>query len=886
MRSFLVGLYAGFLLAALRAPLGLELLQVVARDPGAAMGYRGAALLAVAVGALIGLAPAAKGYSSTTLLAGVTVGFGVHGTYGDLPAELSVGLAFGVLLVLVIAASHRGGTETRPKKSRLLLAALSAGMGWGLMEYGAPASHAAAVLTAVTGCASVALVGRLAAPQQEQRENDSATGKTQGGRSAALVVSGAGLAILCEGVARPLRQLGAGQASDEFVLALVFLFLATFGALAFGRLFEKTKRVEIGRALLCMASPLAALAATGVLENISSVRGIDRLVRSFGLDLSQRGMASYDAAIAAPALVAPAFVVGTIVALARKPRDLVSLCLGAGAGLVLVPNQLAYDGNSLSVELAAGWAQQHSAALAWMGAGTAALGAGLCAALSSALAPRLRLSLGLAGTLVACAAWFTAGESRGLEFSRPWELRPPEVVLHIDAPEGVLTLERTGAGLVACLNGQALAPPAGESALDGERLRQAWSLMPEGARDPRVLLIGQLNAARTRVLENLGAHSVDRSAAWYRAMAFFEGELGDGGAPAFAGQILSPAKARAKLGAGEYDLVLVPPVPGEVPTTRNLASPPETTVVVWLMAAGGLEELELGREILVSSPKLHELCVGLARGPGLAAARARESFGALRFYAAGDARRNPATLATLRTRVTARERQNRAAMARRLAQAELAPGLASGLALHFEAQQHDSPFDTWQDAIEIDSRAAELFAHAASGRAPDALAVEVIESLARILRGKRRIDAIYQSFEAAATRHSPWPELDLALAQADLELLDPAGALDRLMALLDTWPGSAEAWAMRAEAEQQLGQDEAAVLSLDQALARSPAYHPLERRLAIALVRAGDPRGPAALEEVTREDPEDEELAAYRFGGPWEPVKPGYHPLGTHSHGH
>ncbi len=131
MRSFLVGLYAGFLLAALRAPLGLELLQVVARDPGAAMGYRGAALLAVAVGALIGLAPAAKGYSSTTLLAGVTVGFGVHGTYGDLPAELSVGLAFGVLLVLVIAASHRGGTETRPKKSRLLLAALSAGMGWG-----------------------------------------------------------------------------------------------------------------------------------------------------------------------------------------------------------------------------------------------------------------------------------------------------------------------------------------------------------------------------------------------------------------------------------------------------------------------------------------------------------------------------------------------------------------------------------------------------------------------------------------------------------------------------------------------------------------------------------------------------------------------------------
>src|SRR5262245_31090511 len=75
MRAFVRGLVAGFILSAVRLPLGTDLCTWGATSARASYGWRSAALVAVA----LGLASRAGTSLCAALLGGAVVGFGLHG---------------------------------------------------------------------------------------------------------------------------------------------------------------------------------------------------------------------------------------------------------------------------------------------------------------------------------------------------------------------------------------------------------------------------------------------------------------------------------------------------------------------------------------------------------------------------------------------------------------------------------------------------------------------------------------------------------------------------------------------------------------------------------------------------------------------------------------
>ncbi|MCB9916742.1 MAG: hypothetical protein H6828_16600 [Planctomycetes bacterium] len=255
-------------------------------------------------------------------------------------------------------------------------------------------------------------------------------------------------------------------------------------------------------------------------------------------------------------------------------------------------------------------------------------------------------------------------------------------------------------------------------------------------------------------------------------------------------------------------------------------------------------------------------------------------------YAAGAPVPPPPAIELLHQRAYDRGIAAKRRLAQRLAAAEQAPGVLSVLAAHFAAQRIDNKWESEALAMELEDAVQDALGRAAAGPTPDALTVQAAEALARVLGEKRRVDALYPTLGPAAERHAPWPALEVALAQADLELLDPAAAVERLEPLLAGRGGSAAAWAMLAEGQQQLGHDEDAARSLERALALAPGNEELERRLAVAAVRAGRPDGPQRLARALDEAPQSEELLRYRGAGPWGPPRQGYHPLSRGEHGH
>ena len=53
----------------------------------------------------------------------------------------------------------------------------------------------------------------------------------------------------------------------------------------------------------------------------------------------------------------------------------------------------------------------------------------------------------------------------------------------------------------------------------------------------------------------------------------------------------------------------------------------------------------------------------------------------------------------------------------------------------------------------------------------------------------------------------------------------------------------------------------------------------VQRRLAMALVRAGDPEGTTLVEELLLENPGDQELEQYLGPGPYPPIEPSFDPF-------
>ena len=910
MRSLLIGIYSGLVLSALRAPLGLELLQVPATAPGAAMAYRAGALLVVALGLILGTRKAVAEFSPVVALIGAAVGYQIHWQVMDTPSTVLVQGLFSVLLVASLVAGHRGGPELRPNKLRIVLLALAALGGWYLLDLGFPEGHGQAVGSALVGLLALTIVGRCTdkpsaqGPAEDEAEPGDAEqadmAPARGGLTA-VAIGGAGLAILVEGLARHLRLLGGGLPADDSVFGSVFLGLAAFGALAFARSLRRTSSVVTARGLCLAASGLAAWGSFRVLENLADPRGLDLFLRrpeglmrevlgldvSLGLDLSSQGMWIYDLVLAAPVLVLPAFFCGTVLGLFRRPIEVAALLLGGAVGLVISPSLLDFewgvrDGTPAAPELLE---SSHSAAVALFGGMLAAVGA-LLAFLSTGGIDRRRRLIGSVlafGGIALC----RFPEPTAIEVLSPWEKRAPQPVFVLDAPCGLVTVEPDALGKpVATLDRRALTPDTLQTRADRERLLTSWKLMGELPEDVGrdVLFVGQLTPARALALGDLGATRIDRTASWVSVMEPIELLLFDGPPNWVPGGIVGPEEARRRLNGGDYELVIVAPLSGAAPTTRNLASPESTTVVVWLDAANGVETQHFGERVLVSAPRLMDLQLAVVRGPALEALRLRGGHGAPSFLLAGEPRDGHPALDLLDVRKERSGDLLRGRLARRLADAERVPGLATALARHFEAQVVSSPFETPEQKIELDPEAVELIAAAAASPEPGALAIEAIEALAVLFRAQRKVEEIDRYLLPAAERHRPWPGLELALAQAALEFLDPETALEHLKTLHETSPGNPESLAMQAEAQQQVGLEADAVRSLELASRMAPGNHELERRLAIAWCRAGDARGPAALEEVLLEDPEDTELLGYRVAGPPPPAPAGYHPLGSHEH--
>ncbi len=892
MRSLLVGIFAGLVLSTLRAPLGLELLQLPATAPGAAMAFRAGALLAIAVGLILGFRDRSQHFSPFGLLIGTAAGFQAHWQTMDSPSPVLVQGLFSVLLVSLLVAGHTGGPEVRPRKLRIVFLALAALIGWYLIDLGHPEGHAEAVLALILGTAAIVIVARCTdTPAPEASEDTQELRPPRGGLTA-IAIGGGGLAILAEGIARHLRLLGGGSSVDDSVFTSTFLALAAFGGLAFARSLRERRSVLLGRGVVLSLGGLAAWGSFRVLENLAHTRGLENFLRRFELigvqlDLSQRGMLNYDLAVAAPVLVVPAFVVGTAVCLFRRPAELAALLLGAAAGLALSPDlmEFAFDLDAVRGEPAL-LHHSSSAQLVLFGGTVAAIG-GLLSFLTS---PGLDRPRRLVGCLVAFGgiALCRFPERPPIEILSPWGRREPQPVLVLDAPCGLLTVETdTGGTQVVTLDRRRLTPETQDEAADIERLQTSWRLLgdrPEGA-ETGVLLVGQLTPGRALVLSDLGATRIDRTAAWQPAMEAIEHVLFEGPPNWVPGEVLTTAEARRRLNGGDYDLVIVPPVEGPPPTTRNLASPESSTVAVWLDGSSGVETQHLGETLLLQAPRLMQLFVAVVRAPQIDELRLAAGFGAPGFLAGGDPVSAWPAGEALGTRIERRGDLLRGRLARRLAEAERTPGPATALALHFEAQDFSSPFETPEEQVELDTESLRLISQAAAGPEPSFLVQRLAEDLSVLLRAQRKVEEIDTWLAGPAERHQPWPPLELALAHAALELLDPEAAVTHLETALAGAGGNAGSWAMLAEAQQQAGDDAGAARSLERASQMAPESHALQKRLAIAWRRSGDPRGPAALTEALREHPEDEELLAHQGPGPYPPVPLGFHPLVEHDHG-
>jgi tetratricopeptide (TPR) repeat protein len=254
---------------------------------------------------------------------------------------------------------------------------------------------------------------------------------------------------------------------------------------------------------------------------------------------------------------------------------------------------------------------------------------------------------------------------------------------------------------------------------------------------------------------------------------------------------------------------------------------------------------------------------------------------------AGRLRLAPTPLRRLCMREFERTNASRAAMLERLARA--AEGgrnaeLTAGLALFYRMQEVHSPFESKEQNLRLPDEVLELLESAALREAPNEFLRQLWESLARVLGGKRWIEQIYRFVEPLATKYAPWPALERVLAMADLESLEPQSARKRLEALSVHEPASFEIWYYLGEAQTQLGDHQGACSSWKRALELMPEHELTRRKLAMALVRAGDPEGVKRVNELLAEEPEDEELRVFLGPGPYPVPAPTFSPGGHAAH--
>ncbi|MCH2105534.1 MAG: hypothetical protein MK291_02700 [Planctomycetes bacterium] len=826
MRSLTLGLLTGLLASAMRAPLGLELVQVTATPAAVSVAYRAVAFLLLAIALLAGRGRAGEGLTPLPFLSGALLGVATHGLF----------------------------------------------LGY------TPKSHMGAVLlTAALGAALWYTARGLLGPEVEAEEPTTPDGEEGAGEvptatPVAHALIGAGLALALEGVYRHLRLLGAGTSADDSVFATAFLALTLAGAASFRSVVRSTTSKT-----LCLAgSALGAWASLQLLSGLSTPRGLDRYLRWFDLDTSLHGTFFYDALLASVVLVVPAFLLGAGFQGLHRRSNLAGLSAGAAIGLIISPYCLTplilnktFDSPFVAHEFPA------SQLIPW-GAAVAFLGAALHLVRHPGFARWAALSFFVVSPLPFIA------QPDAIRILAPWQRRAPQPKLMVDTPQGLFTVEPTEFDVdVVTLDRRLITPTGLDASTDRLQLEAAVGALPKELRDSRdfrVLLLGQLTPKRALALLSLGAGTIDRTASWHDLMPLLEFHLFHS-VPRPEGLPLSPGEARAKLREGGYDLVIAPSIRGEQPTTRNFASGPDTVTVVWFDAAGGIAHEALGAEVLLSTATLEDLSVGVVHGVEERRARAGDLL-----IDAGPRLSRSSPWSLLGMRIHEREQRARAQMARRLGEAESAGVgalLAEGLDLHFNAQAHSSPYETLAERIELSDEALEVWSSAGLSQPTSRAATEILGAAGRVLRGKRAVTRIYDHLEPVVEVHPGWTELVAVLAYADLEALDPSHCIHRIESTLELGFDSPILRVLLSDAMVQLGRAKDAVEQLWIAYEDMPTHDGVRERLAVSLVRAGDAEGKAMIEDLLLEDPDREHLKPYLEIGPLPPVPTGYIPLGS-----
>jgi tetratricopeptide (TPR) repeat protein len=461
---------------------------------------------------------------------------------------------------------------------------------------------------------------------------------------------------------------------------------------------------------------------------------------------------------------------------------------------------------------------------------------------------------------------------------------PPVVRVWHETAEGVFTIEGRNHGLEAVtLDRRFLSPALAEATADRDRIRRAVELSSAVKRargELVVLLVGQLTPGRALTLGDLGVATVDRSGAWWRAMPRLERDL-FGDVPRPAGECIAPDDALRRAESGRYDLVLVPPVPGDQPPSPTdltaglrLDRPGAPLCVTWVDLSSPASQLDLGRHGMLAADGFTALAAGLVEGPlppdGDAAAT----------IPLGEPDLPRAPLAWLMPRAEPRAFEALARSTARFARAAVGTehaDLLAGLAAFYAAQEISSPFADASQKVELPAEALARLREASRTGPLDAFERSVWEGVARVLVGKRWIPEIFETLEPIAAAHRPWPPLQRALAHASLESFEPADALAWMEGAPEAEPDVPSNWMYRGEALSQLGRPAEAAACFERALALLGEHHELERALAIELVRAGDPEGEARVRALLIDEPDDEALRGL-LEGPPPPAEPGFRP--------
>ncbi len=704
------------------------------------------------------------------------------------------------------------------------------------------------------------------------------------GERIGLFLAGAGAALVLELIARHVRLLGDAEIQDDAAFAVSFAVLVAVGAACFGWITRPRSVERWALPFLLAAVAAAGFASLSIVKGLAQPNTFAAFLDRYGLDRTWHGTLQADALIAGSVFVLPAFLLGLALCSARGAGSLSSTLLGAGAGLAAIPALLARDPavSTAQEELFSAQYLPFGLMAALLGAGLALLSVPGRTARARWIAFAAVLPLGLPILLVT---------PRPVLILSPWEKRLILPFVAFETPEGLATVEPGAGGLkLATLDRRLLSPGLTGVGADREQLRTAFLCLNPEVRERgavRVLLVGQLTALRAAWLGDLGAASIDRTGAWHLSMPRMEAELFQD-LPRPAGEVLDPAEAARRVASGAYDLVVCPSVSGDAPLWRSAGSVPAATVLVrWValdvpihrgLPASTFADGATGPTHVLAGGGLDQTFLGVVthgRSP------ASDAPGRAEFARFSGRPAQPGPLQRLLLRKIFRTDATRLALARELARQDPRP-LTRALEDFAAAQRPSSPYETEAERIELETSTLDFLWDAAQAAPPSAFVQQMWEWAARTLVGKRDVGALFHYVESLAERWAPWPALEVALARADLEALDAPRARERLDALVRRGDTSFDVWSLLGAAREAVGDAPGAIEAWRRALERRRDDRWVRRRLAMALVRAGDPEGVSIVRELLAVEPHDEELELFLGPGPWPPPADGYTPDAAH----